>query len=63
MDRYSHGFKEAKVQRVLANLKMQTEVLNCGDKIGFVKVAGSKQSLFLHSVNVFWKATAEYHQK
>lgn len=40
MDRYSHGFKEAKVQRVLANIKMQTEALSCGDKIGFVKVAG-----------------------
>ncbi|XP_052392086.1 uncharacterized protein LOC127939541 [Carassius gibelio] len=44
MDRYSHGFREAKVQRVLANIKMQTEALSCGDKIGFVKVAG-KQSV------------------
>ncbi|RXN33776.1 hypothetical protein ROHU_015379 [Labeo rohita] len=40
MDRYIYGFKEAKVQRVLANIKMQTEALSCGDKIGFVKVAG-----------------------
>lgn len=42
MDRYSNGFKEAKVQRVLANIKMQTEALSCGDKIGFVKVAGKQ---------------------
>ncbi|KAL1260059.1 hypothetical protein QQF64_007886 [Cirrhinus molitorella] len=42
MDRYSYGFKEAKVQQVLANLKMQTEALSCGEKIGFVKVAGKQ---------------------
>ncbi len=42
MDRYSHGFKEAKIQRVLANIEMQTEALSCSDKIGFVKVAGKQ---------------------
>ncbi len=42
MDRYGHGFKEAKIQRVLANIEMQTEALSCSDKIGFVKVAGKQ---------------------
>ncbi|XP_048062052.1 uncharacterized protein LOC125277609 [Megalobrama amblycephala] len=42
MDRYTQGVGEAKVQRVLANIKMQTEALICGDKIGFVKVAGKQ---------------------
>lgn len=41
MDRYTQGV-EAKVQRVLANIKTQTETLSCGDKIGFVKVAGKQ---------------------
>lgn len=42
MDRYAQGVGEAKVQRVLANIKMQTDALSCGDKIGFVKVAGKQ---------------------
>lgn len=42
IDRYGHGVKEAKVQQVLANIKMQTEALSCGDRIGFVKVAGKQ---------------------
>lgn len=42
MDRYGRGIKEARVQRVLANLKIQAETLSHGDKIGFVKVAGKQ---------------------
>lgn len=42
MDRYCHGVGEAKVQRMLANIRMQTEALSCGDQIGFVKVAGKQ---------------------
>jgi len=42
MDRHNHGVGEAKVQRVLANIQMQTEALSCGDQIGFVKVAGKQ---------------------
>lgn len=42
MDRYTHGGKEAKIQRVLADIKMQADTLSHGDMIGFVKVAGKQ---------------------
>lgn len=42
MERYSHGAKSANVWHVLANIKMQSEALNCRDNIGSIKVAGKQ---------------------